>query len=80
MFEHDLFRKPLHTPAQVRGRLFRDHALDQGSDQPQELLLLRSLSWCGEKGPEFNIGDLSAGRDIRLMPYEQPARIGIAGQ
>src|SRR5437588_10133330 len=25
--EHDLFRKPLHTPDQVRGRLFRDHAL-----------------------------------------------------
>src|SRR5262245_37786189 len=27
LFEHDLFRKPLHTPDQVRGRLFRDHAL-----------------------------------------------------
>src|SRR5689334_18238429 len=27
LFEHDLFRKPLHTPDQVRGRHFRDHAL-----------------------------------------------------
>jgi hypothetical protein len=25
--EHDLFRKPVPTPDQVRGRLFRDHAL-----------------------------------------------------
>src|SRR5215475_11064207 len=25
--EHDLFRKPVPTPHQVRGRLFRDHAL-----------------------------------------------------
>ena len=25
--EHDLFRKPVSTPDQVRGRLFRDHAL-----------------------------------------------------
>src|SRR5262245_23341340 len=25
--EHDLFRKPASTPDQVRGRLFRDHAL-----------------------------------------------------
>jgi hypothetical protein len=24
--EHDLFRKPVSTPDQVRGRLFRDHA------------------------------------------------------
>src|SRR5581483_9029547 len=24
---HDLFGKPLHTPYQVRGRLFPDHAL-----------------------------------------------------
>jgi nitrile hydratase len=28
LVEHDLFRKPLHTPDQVRGRLFRDHALE----------------------------------------------------
>src|SRR5262249_25360107 len=27
LFEHDLCRKPLHTPDQVRGMLFRDHAL-----------------------------------------------------
>jgi hypothetical protein len=27
LFEHDLFRKPVPTPDQVRGRLFRDHAL-----------------------------------------------------
>jgi len=26
--ELDLFRKPVPTPQQVRGRLFRDHALD----------------------------------------------------
>src|SRR5215213_9761636 len=26
-FRHDLFRKPAATPDQVRGRLFRDHAL-----------------------------------------------------
>ena len=25
-FAHDLFGKPLHTPHQVRGRLFPDHA------------------------------------------------------
>src|SRR5262249_12362586 len=25
--EHDLFRKPVPTPHQVRGRLFRDHAV-----------------------------------------------------
>jgi hypothetical protein len=25
--EHDLFRKPVSTPDQVRGRLVRDHAL-----------------------------------------------------
>jgi nitrile hydratase len=28
LFAHDLFRKPLHTSDQVRGRLFRDHALE----------------------------------------------------
>src|ERR1700738_4946058 len=27
LFEHDLVRKPVPTPHQVRGRLFRDHAL-----------------------------------------------------
>jgi tetraacyldisaccharide 4'-kinase len=27
MLEHDLFRKPIPTPDQVRGKLFRDHAL-----------------------------------------------------
>src|SRR5262252_10785186 len=27
LFEHDLFRKLVLTPDQVRGRLFRDHAL-----------------------------------------------------
>src|SRR5262249_54735812 len=27
LVEHDLFRKPVSTPDQVRGRLFRDHAL-----------------------------------------------------
>src|SRR5215831_11059366 len=27
LLEHDLFRKPEATPDQVRGRLFRDHAL-----------------------------------------------------
>ena len=27
LLEHDLFRKPVPTPDQVRGRLFRDHAL-----------------------------------------------------
>src|SRR5262245_13944747 len=27
LLEHDLFRKPGSTPDQVRGRLFRDHAL-----------------------------------------------------
>src|SRR4051812_45903897 len=27
MLGHDLFRKPVSTPDQVRGRLFRDHAL-----------------------------------------------------
>src|SRR6516164_1075994 len=27
LFEHDLFRKPVLTPDQVRGRLFRGHAL-----------------------------------------------------
>jgi hypothetical protein len=27
VFEHDLFRKPVSTPDQVGGRLFRDHAL-----------------------------------------------------
>jgi len=26
-FARDLFRKPVPTPDQVRGRLFRDHAL-----------------------------------------------------
>jgi hypothetical protein len=26
LLEHDLFRKPVSTPDQVRGRLFRDHA------------------------------------------------------
>src|SRR5208282_4611190 len=26
-FEHDLVRKPVPTPDQVRGRLFRDHAV-----------------------------------------------------
>src|SRR3974390_2008928 len=26
-FAHDLIRKPVSTPDQVRGRLFRDHAL-----------------------------------------------------
>jgi hypothetical protein len=25
LLEHDLFRKPVSTPDQVRGRLFRDH-------------------------------------------------------
>jgi hypothetical protein len=29
LLAHDLFRKPLHTPHQVRGRLFRDHALTE---------------------------------------------------
>src|SRR5262249_40368185 len=29
LVEHDLFRKPVPTPDQVRGRLFRDHALDR---------------------------------------------------
>src|SRR2546423_7649987 len=28
LLEHDLFRKPVSTPDQVRGRLFRDHALE----------------------------------------------------
>jgi hypothetical protein len=27
LLEHDRFRKPVPTPDQVRGRLFRDHAL-----------------------------------------------------
>src|ERR1700720_4099653 len=27
LLAHDLFRKPVPTPHQVRGRLFRDHAL-----------------------------------------------------
>jgi len=27
LFAHDLFRKPVPTPHQVRGKLFRDHAL-----------------------------------------------------
>src|SRR5262249_10222683 len=27
LLAHDLFRKPVSTPDQVRGRLFRDHAL-----------------------------------------------------
>src|SRR5215471_3535956 len=31
LLEHDLFRKPVPTPDQVRGRLFRDHALRLGS-------------------------------------------------
>jgi hypothetical protein len=26
LLEHDLLRKPVSTPDQVRGRLFRDHA------------------------------------------------------
>jgi hypothetical protein len=29
LFEHDLFQKPVPTPDQVGGRLFRDHALDK---------------------------------------------------
>src|SRR5437016_2738363 len=45
--EHDVVRKPLHTPDQVRGRLFRHHALigtvrlweiSAGADRPALLL------------------------------------------
>ena len=35
LFEHDLFRKPLHIPDQVRDRLFRDHALGSRHDLPR---------------------------------------------
>jgi tripartite-type tricarboxylate transporter receptor subunit TctC len=38
LFEHDLFRKPLHTPDQVRGRLFRDHALGIASKERSAVL------------------------------------------
>src|SRR5215211_8778250 len=32
MLEHDLLRKPVFSPDQVRARLFRDHALMTGID------------------------------------------------
>src|SRR5262245_50219750 len=41
--EHDLFRKPVSTPDQVRGRLFRDHALVTLRTQSGLLLLQLSL-------------------------------------
>jgi hypothetical protein len=36
-----------------------EKSLDQGSNQAQEFLLLRSVSSCDEKGSDLNIGDLS---------------------
>src|SRR5262245_47425404 len=54
--KHDLFRKPLNTPDQVRGRLFRDHALGcrlylqrerRKAAGIRELPLLREVCPCG---------------------------------
>jgi hypothetical protein len=33
LVEHDLLRKPVSTPDQVRGRLFRDHALERAQER-----------------------------------------------
>jgi hypothetical protein len=52
--EHDLFRNPLHTPHQVRGRLFRDHALAER--------VLRRLDW-RDKGPDWRDTNFSR-RDV----------------
>src|SRR5262249_17404958 len=38
--EHDLFRKPVSTPVQARGKLFRDHALFPAAAGPVGILWL----------------------------------------
>jgi hypothetical protein len=45
LFEHDLFRKPVPTPHQARGRLFRDHALERIPIGLKSGCALDSLSW-----------------------------------
>ena len=44
--------------------------LDQGSNQPQEFLLLRPIASSNEEGSDLNVSHLAAGGKIRLMPDE----------
>src|ERR1700726_3691438 len=47
LLEHDLFRKPVPTPHQVRGRLFRDHALMTGREGLRRWARRASRAWRG---------------------------------
>ena len=67
---------------QVKGKNFARtprELLDQGSNQP-EFLLLRPIASCNEEGSELNVGHLAAGRKIRLMPDEYPTGTGVVSE
>ena len=62
---------------EVNGKKLRGdfgELLDQGSNQPQEFLLLWPIASCNEEGSELNVGHLAARGEIRLMPDEYPPR------
>src|SRR5207249_9246011 len=50
LFVHDLFRKPVSTPDQVRGRLFRDHALEIRVGRMKWERISASPDWIGSSG------------------------------
>jgi hypothetical protein len=54
--------------------------LDQGSNQPEEFLLLWPIASCNEEGSELNVGHLAARRKIRLMPDEYPTSTGVVSE
>src|SRR5262249_44711048 len=66
--EASLFRKPVPTPDQVRGRLFRDHAL--ASMEPQFCMAVRD-PWNRSAAKVFPAG---GGSDVRRIPKESDGR------
>src|ERR1044072_3860866 len=52
--EHDLFRKPVSIPDQVRNGLFRDHALGQKNEQGQSPALISSRYWAVNSTKAFD--------------------------
>src|SRR5262245_7810911 len=77
-FARDLFRKPVPTPDQVRGRLFRDHALDRRRgadahrDRPPTRSRRRSLGGVFERE---NAGDRGPAADRRLERHRAAVQL-----
>src|SRR3990172_3144613 len=74
-FVHDLFRKPVPTPDQVRGMLIRDHALSLDRRE------LRRNHQAGALVDDIAGFDVFAHIDlpIRLLGHLRAPRLAVAG-